>query len=174
MKINNVAGFKPNFGHISKRAVDAVRAHAEGYRVSDKTGESLYSANSKYNLMNTAELKRLENLVSKASLLDNSWIDYSSQDDSLVVDFYKDCNPWQSFGFNPQKEGNIGNALDILECATGEAETGEYADIDENKNLSLIWRADKKSVNCTPERFRSANENGTLKRIYDKTFDVQA
>ena len=174
MKINRIAGYNQNFGHISKRAVDAVRSNAEGYKMNNKTGEAFYSTNPKYNMMNTKELKRLENLVSRASVLDTSWIDYDSQDDSLVIDFYKDCNPWLSYGFDPQKEGNISDALDILECAVGEAETGEYADIDENKNSGFIWRVDKASVNHTPERFRNIDDNKVLTRIYSKTFDIKA
>ena len=174
MRINSIGSFNPNFGHISSRAVDAVRCHAEGYVANDKTGESFYSTNPKYKLMTSGEIKRLEAMVLRASLLDNSWVDYSRQDDSLVVDFYKDCNPWQSFDFNPQKEGSANDALDVLECAVGEAETGEYADIDENKKASFIWKIDKENSNHTPERFRNTDDNKILRRIYDKTFDIKA
>ena len=172
MKIGSVSSFNTNFGHISKHAVDAVRSHAEGYRVSSKTGEGYYSANPKYKLMTSDELTRLKDLAYRASMLDFSWIDYDPGK-GLVVDFYKDCNPWQACRFDKQKEGNINSALDVLENAVNIAEAGEYAEIDENKTLDFIWQANIKNVNYTPERFRNADSNKILKGIYDKTFDVQ-
>ncbi len=172
MKINAINGYKQNFGHISSQAVDAVRRQAEGYRVSNKTGESFYNTNPKYQLMNSDELQKLEDLTLRASMLDNSWIYYLPAK-GLAVDFYKDCNPAQIFTFDSKKDGNAKDALMVLECAVGEAETGEYAEIDENKNSGMIWNTDKKSVNYVSDRFRSQEDNKTLKRIYDKTFDVK-
>ena len=173
MKINEISSCKPSFGHISKMAVDAVRGHAEGYRVNNRTGETYYSANQKYDLMDINELKRLENLVKRASVLDNSWIDFNHVN-GLYVDFYKDCNPWHAYHFDIQKDGNAGSALDTLERAVNVAESGESADIDENKKSNPVWEAEIKAVNHAPERFRSINDNLMLKRIYDKTFDVRA
>ena len=173
MKISSISNFRPSFGHISKQAVDAVRAHAEGYRINNETGQTYYSTDTKYELMQSQNLKRLNNLTKRASLLDNSWID-SDSDGSLVIEFYKNCNPSQVCRFNHKKEGNISAALDVLEGAIYLAEGAEGVEANENEALSPIWRQDINNVTFSPERFRSSDDNQILKNIYAKTFDLKA
>ena len=171
MKVNNINSFKPNFGHISKQAVDGIRYHAEGYRVNNKN-KDFYSADTRYQLMDEQNLKRFENLVTKASLLDNSWIHYEPNK-GLIVDFYKNCNPKQIVRFEEKEEGNVDSALDKLENALYIAETGEYASIDKNKASSPLWETPVENVNHTMERFKSEGENKLLNRIYTKSFDIK-
>ena len=169
MKINNVNGFKPNFGYITKGAIDAVRQHAEGYKANNKTGEGFYNTDSKYRLMSREELRKLERLAYKALMFEDSWI-YCAPNGNLVVEFYKDCNPTQICRFDSKNEGNISSALDTLESAVSYAEAGEYADVDESRELSHIWKQHIGGVDYAFDRFRNAEENRILKNIYNKTY----
>ena len=171
MKINSINSFKPSFGHISKQAVDAVRKQAEGYFASN----SSYSTSPKFSLMNSAELKQLENLVKRASVLDDSWIHFEP-DKGLVVQFYKDCNPQQISRFDYKNEGNIGASLDVLESAVNTAESAEGARVDENNELSGIWDRNRYStykVKQSYDRFKNIDDNKILNKIYSYTYYVE-
>jgi len=170
MKINSICNSTPSFTHISKQAVDAVRKRAEGY----VSLTNSYSADPKFNLMNEDELKKLYNLTLRASRLDNSWIHYEP-DSGMVVKFYKDCNPNQSYRFDPKKEGDINSALATLETAVNTAESAEGIEADENVKPKSYWDKnlyDFKPVNFKPERFRTEGENKVLQKIYDNTFQI--
>ena len=72
--INN--NYKPAFGHISKRTIDMIRSHIEGYRTDNK-GNGAYSSGNGYQMLSGSQLLKISQLTKKASELQKSVIDTS-------------------------------------------------------------------------------------------------